>query len=80
MGPGYSRLNYVIVQQTAQGIAKYLIKEFGPEKCASQGIAIGFDGRHNSQGYAHISAAIFKANKIKVILADMNVITPAVPY
>jgi len=80
MGPGYSRMNYIIVMQTAQGIAKYLLKEFSPEECKTKGIFIGYDGRHNSRGYAHISAAVFEKNGIKPYLTDDHVITPSVPF
>ena len=66
MGAGYANMNYVTVQQTSQGLAKYLIEFFGKDKCAENGIAIGYDGRYNSYGFAHITAATFKYYGFKV--------------
>jgi len=80
MGAGYSRMNYLVVQQSAQGIAKYLLQTYGPEVCKERGVVIGYDGRHNSKGYAHISAAVFKHYGVKCLLFDDYVMTPMVPY
>lgn len=80
MGAGYARMNYLVVQQTSQGIAKYLLQVYGVEECKKKGIVIGYDGRHNSKGYAHISAAVFKHFGIKCLLFDDYVATPMVPY
>jgi phosphomannomutase len=41
---------------------------------------IGYDGRYNSYGYAHISAAVFKYYGIRVYLFDRYTHTPMVPY
>jgi len=34
MAGGYANMNFVTVQQTTQGLAKYLIEVFGLDKCA----------------------------------------------
>lgn len=73
-------MNFVTVQQTSQGLAKYLLEQFGEEKCKNQGITIGYDGRYFSQGFAHLSAAVFRHFNIRVLLYDKIVCTPMVPY
>jgi hypothetical protein len=80
MGAGYSQMNDLVVQQTAQGISKFVIEEFGSEACKERGIIIGYDGRHNSKAYAHITAAVFSYFGIKPLLMDDLVATPLVPY
>eukprot|EP00826_Nyctotherus_ovalis_P046450 TRINITY_DN524_c0_g3_i2.p1 TRINITY_DN524_c0_g3~~TRINITY_DN524_c0_g3_i2.p1 ORF type:complete len:632 (-),score=204.16 TRINITY_DN524_c0_g3_i2:22-1917(-) len=80
MGAGYSRMNFLVVQQAAQGLSKYLLEQFGAEECKNRGVAIGYDGRYNSKGYAHISAAVFKHFNIKCFLFEEYVCTPIVPY
>ena len=73
-------MNYVTVQQTTQGLAKYLIEVFGEEKAKKQGVAIGYDGRYNSYGFAHITAATFHHFGIKTYLTNKKVCTPIIPY
>lgn len=80
MSAGYANMNYVTVQQTTQGLSKYLIEQFGIEECEKRGVIIGYDGRHNSFGYAHVTAATFKYYGIRTYLFDKMVCTPMVPY
>ena len=61
-------------------MAKYLLETFGKEKCEKQGVAIGYDGRYNSQGFAHATAATFKHFGILTYLTDKKVCTPIVPF
>ena len=80
MTAGYANMNYVTVQQTSQGLGQYLLKTFGEAECAKRGVVIGYDGRHNSFGFAHISAATFKYYGIRTFVFDRMVCTPMVPY
>lgn len=48
MGAGYSRMNAVTIQQTTQGLVRYL-QETAPQALAAGGIVIGYDARHNSR-------------------------------
>lgn len=80
MSAGYANMNYVTVQQTTQGLSKYLIEQFGIADCEKRGVVIGYDGRHNSFGFAHITAATFKLFGIRTYLFDRMVCTPMVPY
>jgi phosphomannomutase len=77
MAPGWSYMNHLTVQQASQGLARYLQQVYGE---VSQGVVIGYDGRHYSKDYAHLSAAVFRSQNIPVYLYSYNVITPMVPY
>lgn len=48
MGPGFKRMNELVVIQSAQGLLHYMLCVFGDllKKC---GIIIGYDGRYNSK-------------------------------
>ncbi|XP_040583283.1 phosphopentomutase isoform X2 [Lepeophtheirus salmonis] len=82
MGPGFSQLNDLVVVQTAQGMANYLIDyhQANLEKAKSSGIVIGFDGRHNSNKWAKIIAIIFVSLGFKVHLYSKMTPTPWVPF
>lgn len=80
MGAGNSQMNHLTVIQTAQGLAAYMRAQFSAEVLAAQGIVLGFDGRHHSQEFAQLTAAVMKANHIKVYLYDCVVPTPYVPF
>lgn len=47
---------------------------------ANSGVVVGFDSRYDSFGYAHISAAAFKAFGIRVYMFDRYAIAPIVAY
>lgn len=79
MSAGYSKMNYVTVQQTAQGVAMYLLATF-PADQIKRGVTIGYDGRHNSKGYAELSAAIFTEKGIPVYMFPHVTPTPITPY
>lgn len=49
MGPGYNQMNDLVIIQTGQGLAQYLIKIFPDLK--EKGIVLGYDGRYNSKRY-----------------------------
>ncbi|XP_071489685.1 phosphopentomutase-like, partial [Diadema antillarum] len=78
MEAGTARINDLIIIQTAQGLLRYL--ESSNPECKSQGIVIGYDARHCSQRYAHLTAAIMLHAGIPVYLYSDIVPTPFVPY
>eukprot|EP01071_Lankesteria_metandrocarpae_P002190 Lankesteria_metandrocarpae@DN2148_c0_g1_i1.p1 len=80
MGPGDGCMNLLTVAQTTQGIAKYLLNVFGAEECANRGAVVGYDGRYNSESYAHITAAALKVAGFKVYLNSKVTATPLTPY
>lgn len=79
MGPGYGRMNDLVVIQTAQGIASYLL-ELDCEKSKEQGVIIGHDARHNSARFARLAALAFLQKGIRVYLVDYIVPTPLVAF
>lgn len=71
-------MNVVTVQQTTQGLVRYL-QQAEPERLAAGGVAIGFDGRHHSRQFAAIAAAVCAAGGVPVWLFSELVPTPFVP-
>ena len=57
-----------------------MLEVYGAEACKNRGVVIGYDGRHNSKGYAHISSAVFQYYNVKCILFEDFVATPIVPF
>lgn len=78
MGAGNNRMNRYTVGTATQGLANYLIKEFGRD--ADLKVAIGYDCRHNSSEFSRMVAGIFAANGIKVYLYEALRPTPMVSY
>ncbi len=66
MGPGTNRMNRYTLGMATQGLANYLLAQFGnyPEIR----VAIAFDSRNNSQVFAQTAAQILSANGIKVYI------------
>eukprot|EP00299_Pterocystis_sp_00344_P013525 c6636_g1_i2.p1 GENE.c6636_g1_i2~~c6636_g1_i2.p1 ORF type:complete len:390 (-),score=113.80 c6636_g1_i2:874-1989(-) len=80
MGAGYSQMNVLTIVQTTQGFAEYLLEQF-PTTARSNGVCIGFDGRHRSERFAKAAAAVFFAKGFeKVLLFSRMVMTPMVPF
>lgn len=77
MEAGFGRLNDLTILQITNGFAKYMLTQF-PGEC--NGIAIGFDGRHNSKRYAQLAANVFIKNGIKVYLFSEVAPTPVVSW
>lgn len=48
MGPGFKRMNDLVVIQSAQGLLHFMLGFFG-DSLKSSGIIIGYDGRYNSK-------------------------------
>ncbi|KAJ6243390.1 phosphomannomutase 45a [Anaeramoeba flamelloides] len=80
MGAGYSRMNHITVQQTAQGWAEYLLEVFDPETVQKKGIVIGYDHRDHSKEFAEITANVFMLKGFKVYLFNCIVPTPLLSY
>ena len=66
MGIGTNRMNTIVVSQSTQGFANYILQEFKDEKEIK--IAVSFDSRNNSKDFAQITAKVFAANGMKVYL------------
>ncbi|XP_015785429.1 phosphoglucomutase-2 isoform X2 [Tetranychus urticae] len=78
MGPGFSRLNDLVIIQTSQGVAKYLLEY--DDEIKDKGIVIGYDGRHNSKRFAERTAVAFLSRNIPVYLYSDLVPTPFIPF
>lgn len=49
MKAGFSAMNDLVVIQTAQGLAKYLLTFYPNNVDRNGGVVIGYDGRYNSE-------------------------------
>lgn len=75
LGPGTTRMNRVVVQRAAAGIA-----DFATEHVSAPTVVIGFDARHGSQDFALDSAAVFTAAGCRVQLIEVPVPTPVLAF
>ncbi|MGP1515861.1 MAG: phospho-sugar mutase [Bacteroidales bacterium] len=66
MGVGTNRMNSIVVGQSTQGFANYILQQCKDQKEIK--VAISFDSRHNSKEFAEIVAKVFAANGMKVYL------------
>ena len=69
MGPGYNRMNDLVILQTTQGLARHLAKQHG-EAGKARGVVIGYDHRKlgtlSSLGFARMTAAVLLSQGFKV--------------
>jgi len=77
LGAGPNRMNRVLVAQAALVLANFLKQHFAGTKPS---VAIGFDGRINSDVFARDSAEIMAAAGIEVLLFDDYVPTPLLAF
>jgi phosphoglucomutase/phosphopentomutase len=78
MGAGYSMMNDLTIVQTAEGFLDYLRNFFGLETLQQNGLIIGFDARHNSNRFAHLTANVFLRAGVRVYLYRQITPTPFV--
>ncbi|MCJ1355426.1 MAG: Phosphoglucomutase-3 [Icmadophila ericetorum] len=78
MEAGFARMNSLVVIQTSQGIAQYLLDHV-PE-ATKKGVVIGYDARHNSRKFAELAAAAFIHKRIPVRWYEHIVHTPLVSF
>jgi hypothetical protein len=71
-------MNMVTVQQTSQGLLRYLQQQ-DPVRLQRRGLAVGYDARHNSRQFALLTAACAVAEGVPVWLFSQPVPTPFVP-
>lgn len=83
MGAGYNKMNDLVVIQTTQGVARYMLEQCG-EGAKEMGFAIGYDHRQqgpcSSEQFARYLAAVMLAQGFKVYLYEGFVATPLVPW
>ena len=76
MRMGTNAMNRFTVAQATQGLANLIIKEGR----ATDGVAIAYDSRNNSELFAKVSAAVLAANGIKVYIFDELRPTPELSF
>lgn len=76
LGPGPNRMNRVVVMQAAAGLAAYL-NNAHPDGCA---VVIGYDARHNSDVFAHDTAAVLTGAGIAAMVFPHPCPTPVLAY
>ena len=79
MGVGPNRINLRTIGKAAQGLAQYILKEGGPTG-ASDGIAIAYDTRNNSDVYAREVASIAAGNGITARIFEAPRATPELSF
>lgn len=77
MEAGFKRLNDLTVLMLTHGFALHLKDIYKRE---SNGVAIGYDGRHNSRRWAELAANVFVRNGIKAYLFSDVCTTPLASY
>lgn len=78
VGSGPNRMNRLVIQETATGLGHYLIDHIAD--ASKRGVVIGYDGRTDSQQFAHDTASVLTALGIKVFLTTKVAATPIVAY
>ncbi|CAL4228863.1 unnamed protein product, partial [Meganyctiphanes norvegica] len=78
MAAGYANMNDLVIIQTSQGFAKYILSSL-PD-ATTKGVVIGHDSRHNSHRFARLAACAFLKCDIKVYLLGKICPTPFVAF
>ncbi|WP_158119083.1 phospho-sugar mutase [Vibrio metoecus] len=78
VGCGPNRMNRLVIQETAAGLGQYLITQLPDAK--KRGIVIGYDGRPDSQQFAHDTASVLTSLGIKTYLTYQVAATPIVAF
>lgn len=80
MGAGFARMNDLVVIQTSQGLASYILQQHDSSSPNPPSIVIGHDHRYNSDRFARLAATAMIRKGIKVYFYDTLVHTPMVPF
>ncbi|WP_028110776.1 phospho-sugar mutase [Ferrimonas futtsuensis] len=78
VGAGPNRMNRLVIQETATGLAQYLLTQ--EVNARSRGVVIGYDGRPDSRQFAEDTAAALTAHGILVYLTVRVAPTPLVAF
>ena len=81
LAAGSNRMNRVVVIRAAAGLASYLKKQQGagtPNNTDS--VVIGYDARHNSEVFAHDTAAVMVGAGLKAQVLPRALPTPILAY
>lgn len=78
VGAGPLRMNRLVVQQAAAGLAQYLL-DTDPD-ARERGVVIGYDARRKSDVFASDTARVMAAAGIRAMLFDRMVPTPVLAW
>ncbi|XP_037087325.1 phosphoglucomutase-2-like [Pollicipes pollicipes] len=78
MGAGYGCMNDLVIVQTTQGLARYLLQTV-PD-AAGRGVVVGYDGRYHSRRFAELTTAVLLQLKVRVWLFSKICPTPWVAF
>lgn len=78
VGAGPLRMNRLVVQQAAAGLAQYLLDT--DPRAAERGVVIGFDARRKSDVFASDTARVMAAYGIRAMLFDQYAPTPVLAW
>jgi phosphomannomutase len=78
VGAGPLRMNRLVVQQAAAGLAQYLLDT--DPRARERGVVIGYDARRKSDVFATDTARVMAAYGIAAMLFDQKVPTPVLAW
>jgi phosphomannomutase len=78
VGAGPQRMNRLVVQQAAAGLAQYLLDT--DPRARERGVVIGYDARRKSDVFAADTARVMAAFGIRSMLFDQKVPTPVLAW
>ena len=78
VGAGPLRMNRLVVQQAAAGLAQYLLDT--DPRARERGVVIGYDARRKSDLFAADTARVMAAHGIPAMLFDRRVPTPVLAW
>lgn len=78
VGAGPLRMNRLVVQQAAAGLAQYLLAT--DPRARERGVVIGYDARRKSDAFAADTARVMAAHGIRAMLFDQQVPTPVLAW
>jgi phosphomannomutase len=78
VGAGPLRMNRLVVQQAAAGLAQYLLDT--DPLARERGVAIGYDARRKSDVFASDTARVMAHHGIRAMLFDQTVPTPVLAW
>ena len=79
MGAGPRRMNRVVVQRAAAGLAAYLTSRH-PAETGALRVVIGYDARHSSADFARDTAAVITGAGLQALLLPAPLPTPVLAF
>ena len=78
VGAGPLRMNRLVVQQAAAGLARYLLDT--DPRARARGVVVGYDARRKSDVFAADTARVMAAHGIRTMMFDRYVPTPVLAW